>query len=169
MSTCPTGGSFVPWTAQFFLEIRQDSCEKNCLPAAQNPSLPDTSPIFKQALVLHQARKLHLPFGVISVSLRYRPWWASAHQRYLPCSAKIPLEIQSAISNLVKYWRVPFPPQEKTGRAPMGPIGARPVFFLSMGTSGDQGHLPAPRYGQLPHAFPPRFFRRQIRRAAQME
>ena len=28
MSTCPIGGSFAPWSAQFFLEIRQDSREK---------------------------------------------------------------------------------------------------------------------------------------------
>src|SRR5699024_10060829 len=37
MSTCPTCGSFVPWTAQFFLEIRQDSCEKI---ACQRPKIP---------------------------------------------------------------------------------------------------------------------------------
>ena len=36
MSTCPIDGPFDRWTAQFFLEIRQDSCEKNCLPAAPN-------------------------------------------------------------------------------------------------------------------------------------
>ena len=30
---------------------------KNCLPAAQNPSLPDTSPIFKQALMVQYIQK----------------------------------------------------------------------------------------------------------------
>ncbi|MCI8538685.1 MAG: hypothetical protein HFF18_08535 [Oscillospiraceae bacterium] len=28
MSTCPSSGPFSAWAAQFFLEIRQDSCEK---------------------------------------------------------------------------------------------------------------------------------------------
>ncbi|WP_207747288.1 hypothetical protein, partial [Flavonifractor plautii] len=42
-------GPFDRWTAQFFLEIRQDSCEKI---ACQRPQIPPpgTSPIFKQAL-----------------------------------------------------------------------------------------------------------------------
>ena len=42
---CPLDGAIFPCNPPGFLR-------KNCLPAAQNPSLPDTSPIFKQALGL---------------------------------------------------------------------------------------------------------------------
>ncbi|WP_294475505.1 hypothetical protein, partial [uncultured Intestinimonas sp.] len=41
---CPLDGAIFPCNPPGFLR-------KNCLPAAQNPSLLDTSPIFKQALV----------------------------------------------------------------------------------------------------------------------
>ena len=34
---CPIDGPFDHWTAQFFLEIRQDSCEKI---ACQRPKIP---------------------------------------------------------------------------------------------------------------------------------
>ena len=40
---CPLDGAIFPCNPPGFLR-------KNCLPAAQNPSLLDTSPIFKQAL-----------------------------------------------------------------------------------------------------------------------
>ena len=52
---CPLDGASFPCNPPGFLR-------KNCLPAAQNPSLPDTSPIFKQALVLRQVRTCRLDF-----------------------------------------------------------------------------------------------------------
>ena len=52
-STCPTGGSFAPLDGAIFPWNPPGFLRKNCLPAAQNPSLLDTSPIFKQALVIY--------------------------------------------------------------------------------------------------------------------
>ena len=63
-------------------------------PAALCRTAQHGAPGHPGPVVLHQAGNLHLPFGGISASLRDRPWWASAHRRPLPCSAKIPLEIQ---------------------------------------------------------------------------
>ena len=48
---CPLDGAIFPCNPPGFLR-------KNCLPAAQNPSLLDTSPIFKQALVVAARRLL---------------------------------------------------------------------------------------------------------------
>ena len=48
---CPPDGAIFPCNPPGFLR-------KNCLPAAQNPSLPDTSPIFKQALGIATANKM---------------------------------------------------------------------------------------------------------------
>ncbi len=50
MSTCPIGGPFAPWTAQFFLEIRQDSCEKI---ACQRPLESIYIVVFLDAIHFH--------------------------------------------------------------------------------------------------------------------
>ena len=52
----------LPGRRNFFLEIRQEFLRKNCLPAAQNPSPLDTSPIFKQSLAIFlQIFSCHFP------------------------------------------------------------------------------------------------------------
>ena len=58
---CPLDGAIFPCNPPGFLR-------KNCLPAAQNPSLLDTSPIFKQALAKIPVENpweifAYLPFG----------------------------------------------------------------------------------------------------------
>ena len=60
---CPLDGAIFPCNPPGFLR-------KNCLPAAQNPSLPDTSPIFKQALICLSLRsQSHLdPFFPVPAS-----------------------------------------------------------------------------------------------------
>ena len=79
---CPLDGAIFPCNPPGFLR-------KNCLPAAQNPSLPDTSPIFKQALTFWRERSAksvlrHLPSGCLKRTGMPRKIWTRWLSRISP-------------------------------------------------------------------------------------
>ena len=98
---CPLDGAIFPCNPPGFLK-------KSCLPAAQNPSLPDTSPIFKQALA--GSRKQYA--GLIAYLKKIRT--SAGHED----------------AELAARWRAAYPRRrsmlKELHRAGYGPAGAPP-------------------------------------------